>query len=196
MASSEQTQMAVLGALSIAPMTGYAVREQIRETLGHFWSESFGQIYPALGELERLTMIERLDTGDSRSSPYAITDQGTARLQELLASEPQKPKPRNGIMLRVFFGRQLGPEACRELILSARAQAESQLAHLQDTRNELAKDADLDDDAPYILLTISAGEHGAKASIAWADEALRAIESLAAHEAHPGQHTTLTEEQS
>lgn len=188
--------MAVLGALSIAPMTGYAVREQIRETLGHFWSESFGQIYPALGELERLTMIERLDTGDSRSSPYAITDQGTARLQELLASEPQKPKPRNGIMLRVFFGRQLGPEACRELILSARAQAESQLAHLQDARNELAKDSDLDDDAPYILLTISAGEHGAKASIAWADEALRAIESLAAHEAHPGQHTTLTEEQS
>lgn len=195
MASSEQTQMAVLGALSIASMTGYAVREQIRETLGHFWSESFGQIYPALGELERLAMIERLDAGDSRSSVFAITDQGTARLRELLAGEPQKPKPRNGLMLRLFFGRQLGPEACRELVLNARAQAESQLAQLQDARNELAKDTGLDDDAPYILLTISAGEHGAKASIAWADEALRAIESLAAQEAQLRPHATFTEEQ-
>jgi DNA-binding PadR family transcriptional regulator len=27
-------------------MTGYAVREEIRQVLGHFWSESYGQIYP------------------------------------------------------------------------------------------------------------------------------------------------------
>ena len=38
MAASDQTQMAVLGALSIAPMTGYALREQIRDTLGQFWA--------------------------------------------------------------------------------------------------------------------------------------------------------------
>ncbi len=45
---TNQTDTAVLGALSVMPMTGYAVRESIRDVLGHFWSESFGQIYPAL----------------------------------------------------------------------------------------------------------------------------------------------------
>ena len=48
MSTHSQTQTAVLGALSIQPMTGYAVRENIQNVLGHFWSESFGQIYPTL----------------------------------------------------------------------------------------------------------------------------------------------------
>jgi DNA-binding PadR family transcriptional regulator len=33
---SSQTQTAVLGALSIEPMTAYALREAIRDVLGHF----------------------------------------------------------------------------------------------------------------------------------------------------------------
>ena len=52
MARERQTDLAVLGALSIAPMTGYALREGIRDVLGQFWSESFGQIYPTLARLE------------------------------------------------------------------------------------------------------------------------------------------------
>jgi DNA-binding PadR family transcriptional regulator len=48
MPRSSQTETAVLGALSVMPMTGYALREAIRDVLGHFWSESFGQIYPTL----------------------------------------------------------------------------------------------------------------------------------------------------
>ncbi|WP_411722563.1 PadR family transcriptional regulator [Mycetocola sp.] len=50
MARSDQSQTAILGALSIMPMTGYTLREEIRDTLGHFWSESFGQIYSTLAE--------------------------------------------------------------------------------------------------------------------------------------------------
>ena len=53
MARTSQTRLAVLGALSVEPMTGYAVRAAIAETLGHFWHESFGQIYPTLAELEK-----------------------------------------------------------------------------------------------------------------------------------------------
>ena len=58
MARGRQTELAVLGALSVQPMTGYAVREEIRQVLGHFWSESYGQIYPALAELQRDGLIE------------------------------------------------------------------------------------------------------------------------------------------
>ena len=45
MARPSQTDLAVLAALSIGPMTGYALRETITTELGSFWSESFGQIY-------------------------------------------------------------------------------------------------------------------------------------------------------
>jgi DNA-binding PadR family transcriptional regulator len=179
MARSDQTQMAVLGALSIRPMTGYALREEIRNTLGHFWSESFGQIYPALAELERQELVERRGSSDSRSTAFALTPAGSARLRDLLAEPVEPTRPRNGLLLRVFFGRQLGPAACRELILEAREKAEQQLDQLDEARSELLADPGLNQDSPFFILTISAGEHSARATIAWADEALATLAGLA-----------------
>ena len=180
MPTHSQTQTAVLGALSIRPMTGYAVRENIQNVLGHFWSESFGQIYPTLAELEREGLVERQRSEHPRSSPFAPTAEGLTRLRELLSAPPQPSRPRNGLLLRLFFGRQLGVEACRQLIKDARAQAETQLAQLVAEREQLTRDASLRDDAPYILITILAGEHGARASIAWADDALASLDELVA----------------
>ncbi|PRY68595.1 PadR family transcriptional regulator [Glaciihabitans tibetensis] len=179
MPRSEQTQTAILGALSIMPMTGYALREEIRDTLGHFWSESFGQIYPALAELERQSLVERSAEGGSRSHTFALTPAGLLRLRELLAEPPQQEKPRNGLLLRLFFGSQLGAEATRRLVLDAREKAKAQLTQMDVARRSLLDDASLADQAPYILLTISAGEHSARASIAWANEALAELAMMA-----------------
>jgi DNA-binding PadR family transcriptional regulator len=161
------------------PMTGYALREEIRDTLGHFWSESFGQIYPALAELERQALVERQSPEGSRSTTFGITEAGLVRLRELLAEPAQTPKPRNGVMLRLFFGSQLGPEACADLVLDARQRAEQQLAAMAAARLELGHSPSLADNAAYIALTISAGEHSAQATIAWADEALAELARLA-----------------
>ncbi|TDK25506.1 PadR family transcriptional regulator [Arthrobacter crusticola] len=180
MSRSEQTQTAVLGALSVMSMTGYALREEIRSVLGHFWSESFGQIYPALAELQRQGLVERRGADRARSSVFAITPAGTARLRELLGEPVQPVRPRNGLMLRLFFGRQLGPEACRNLIREARAEAEARLAELAVARSE-SREGPHAEDRPYWLLTISAGEHAARAAIAWADEALESLASLPDH---------------
>ena len=178
MARSDQSQTAILGALSLMPMTGYALREQIRDTLGHFWSESFGQIYPTLAVLEDQGLVERHPSDGSRSTTYGITEAGTARLRELLAEPPREPKPRNGLMLRLFFGAQLGTDACRELILQARERAENQLSELDLARQELLRDPGLADAAPYISLTISAGQHSARATISWATEALAQLAEM------------------
>ena len=178
MATRSQTQTAVLGALSIHPMTGYAVRENIRDVLGHFWSESFGQIYPTLAELERQGLVERQEPEHPRSAPFSATAAGLEKLRELLREPPQSPKPRNGLLLRLFFGRQLGANECRELIEAARAQAEVQLVELGAERRSLVEQPDLDKDAPFILLTIIAGEHGARATIAWADDALAILDEM------------------
>ena len=48
MARQAQTSTAVLGVLSIGSLTGYEIRQAISTVLGHFWHESFGQIYPCL----------------------------------------------------------------------------------------------------------------------------------------------------
>ena len=80
-------------------------------------------------------------------------------------------------MLRLFFGNALGIEACRSLIREARVTAEEQLKTFRALREELASETSTREHHPYWLLTISAGEHTARAALAWADESLAALDS-------------------
>jgi hypothetical protein len=81
-------------------------------------------------------------------------------------------------MLRLFFGNALGVEACRRLIRQARATAEEQLETFRALREEVASDAATREHHPFWLLTISAGEHTARAALAWADESIDALSTL------------------
>ena len=175
-----QTDLAVLAALSVQPMTGYALRDAILEHLGAFWSESFGQIYPALSRLREQGLVEAGGGERTGSSTYRLTASGRARLVELMREAPARTPPRNGMLLRLFFGEVLGARACRDLVVEYRGIAEQQLASLAAARHATEADAA---DAPgraYQLMTISAGEHSTRAAIAWADETLATLDGLIA----------------
>jgi len=177
MARGSRTDLAVLGALSIAPMTGYAVRAGIQDVLGHFWSESYGQIYPTLARLEADGCVERRAGERPRSSVYALTDSGGVRLRELLAAPDEPTPPRNGLLLRLFFGHVLGAEEVARLVSVQRDRAVAQLAELAVARAEIDPS---EEHGPFALLTVSAGEHSARAAIAWADEALAVLVEIVA----------------
>ncbi|MEV8635803.1 PadR family transcriptional regulator [Streptosporangium sp. NPDC051023] len=181
MARRSQTETAILGALSMQPMTAYALREAIRDVLGHFWSESFGQIYPTLGALEQQGHVERREGPRAGSSTFVITESGTTRLRELLSEPITTVPPRNGLLLRLFFGRTLGAQKCRELLLEAKADAGRSLAEYDGLARTLSVEEEGSPDLPYTLMTISAGRHSAEAVIAWADEALALLEDTPAN---------------
>jgi DNA-binding PadR family transcriptional regulator len=176
MTRRRQTDLAILGALSFQPMSGYALREAIVEVLGHFWSESFGQIYPALAELEADGLVRRREGERARSSLFELTPEGAERLQVLLREPAMAQPPRNGMLLRLFFGAVLGAEACRKLVLEARAEAESRLAGFDAIAARLQSDAE--PGRTYIAITLAAGRHSALAAIAWAEEALALLKDL------------------
>lgn len=170
MARSQQTDLAVLGALSLGPMSGYALREGIRDVLGQFWSESYGQIYPALARLVADGHVERLAGARAGSSRYTLTPDGRDRLRALLALPVAPVPPRNGLLLRLFFGHELGAAACAALVQEHRERAAASLAALARARAETEAEPD-SEHRRYALLVISAGEHAARAALAWADEA-------------------------
>jgi DNA-binding PadR family transcriptional regulator len=177
MASDRQTDIAVLGALSVEPMSGYALRQAIRDVLGHFWSESFGQIYPTLAELRAEGLVEvTRDEADSKSK-FAITERGLEHLRARLSEPPQSARPRNGTLLRLFFGRHLGLDGCRDLLELAGTQAVEQLAGFDAIRREIGAEEPTDDH-PFFLLTVSAGEHAARATQAWAEESLLVLAGI------------------
>lgn len=171
MARPRQTDLAVLGALSLGPLSGYALREGIRDVLGQFWSESFGQIYPTLTRLEADGQVERLAGTRRGSSRYALTTAGRDRLRGLLATPVEFTPPRNGLLLRLFFGHELGAAACAALVREHRERATEALASLAASRAETEAEPD-SAYRRYALLVISAGEHSAAAALAWADHAL------------------------
>ena len=166
MARRSQTETAVLGALSVEPMTGYAVRAAITTTLGHFWSESFGQIYPTLDRLAADGLVVR-----DESKRYVITDAGLARLRSRLAEPIEAVPARNGLLLRLFFGRMLGRDVCIDLLEHARSSSEQSLRTLTEIRAQVEAETDSPDQA-YFLITLGAGEAGARAQLQWATESI------------------------
>lgn len=177
MARTTQTDLAVLAALSLEPMTGYAVRDAIRTHLGSFWSESFGQIYPTLARLRDEGLVATDSAARRGSTLHRLTRDGRARLVELMREPPTLTAPRNGMLLRLFFGNVLGAAACRDLVAESRERALELRERLATARRVTEAEPDTAQ-RPYALMTISAGEHSARAAIAWADETLAALAAL------------------
>ncbi|PYI52519.1 PadR family transcriptional regulator [Paenibacillus flagellatus] len=48
---TNKSYYALLGLLAFGPHSGYDVKRRIEQQLSHFWSESYGQIYPNLKKL-------------------------------------------------------------------------------------------------------------------------------------------------
>lgn len=171
------TDLAVLGVLAVEPSSGYDIRESIASTIRHFWSESFGQIYPTLADLEQRALVDRLRT-EGRRIVYQITPAGLEKLQTALAEDFHQAPPRDATLLRLFFGRFLGPEGCRELVEKTRRACEQQLEEFQGIRQRLdAQEVDAAD-RPYWLMTLRSGELATQARLVWACETLTALNEL------------------
>lgn len=183
MARRSQTELAVLGALSIEPMSGYEVRKAIADSIGHFWRESFGQIYPTLRRLEAEGLVEPAVRGRTTGSQFALTRAGQKRLRQLLAAPIEPTPPRNGLLLRLFFGNHLSARRRRALVEEALAQAEERLATFARIREDIdrqhhdARASRSEAGVMHRLITLSAGVHTAKAQAQWARETLAVLDA-------------------
>ncbi len=98
---------ALLGLLTIAPMSGYELGRTVRGTVGHIWSESYGQIYPNLKKLTAAGLVKakiERRKGKPLRCLYSITDKGRLELARWLETPPQAEIPRNEMLLKLFFG--------------------------------------------------------------------------------------------
>jgi DNA-binding PadR family transcriptional regulator len=175
MARTAQTELAVLGALSVQPMTGYRLRSAIAETIGHFWHESFGQIYPTLHALEEAGLVVRAPSDGAAPGPFALTPAGQERLRELLAEPFSRPPGRDPLLLRLFFGRHVDPDLTRARLSEHVAAVEAQRAVYAGVRADVEAQVPDNPDARFWLVTVRAGERRAEAELTWAREALELL---------------------
>ena len=172
----------LLGLLAIEPMSGYDLGLAIRASIGHFWNESYGQIYPNLKMLAAAGLITS-KTEKQKGKPdrhvYSITPKGRMRLEKWLAVEPQAEVPRNELLLKLFFGRQVSPET---LIGYVERMAERETAILRKlARVEREEISNLRHypDAPYWKMAARFGQLELEAHLRWAKETLNTLREIA-----------------
>lgn len=181
--SENRTRYAVLGALTVEPMSGYDLKRFFEQGVSFFWTESYGQIYPILKQLkaERLvadadgeprTAAARAGAAHPRRAVYAITPAGRDALARWL-SEPAEPQAarRLEILLKLFFARQGGRDAAARLVAEFRAHHAALLATYAATEARLRAEHAAHPDLPFWLLTLSYGQHVSAALVAWCDGA-------------------------
>jgi DNA-binding PadR family transcriptional regulator len=169
--------------LSMGFETGYAMKKHVESNLGHYWSESYGQIYPILRQLvdEGLaTCTEERRKGRPTRNLYAITRSGRKELREWLAV-PTEPQPqRSELLLKLSLGDRVSFETCQKLIRDYGQQCEHDLSYLSDIESALCEPPQKHRDQPYWLMTLHHGRAIREAEPTWCGETLEHLRRLAA----------------
>ncbi len=177
------SRFAVLGMLSMGLKTGYAMKKHVEGNLGHYWSESYGQIYPTLRQLvdEGLaTCTEERRKGKPMRNLYSITPSGRKELREWLAMPPEPQPQRSELLLKLSLGNRVSFETCQKLIRDYRQQCEQDLGYLDDIESALCGPGAHHRDQPYWLMTLRHGRAIREAELAWCGETLAHLRRLAA----------------
>ena len=106
MAKESRTKFVILGLLANGVDSGYAIKKFIEKSVSHFWSESYGQIYPMLKKFTAEGMIsEVVDTGKSKRDKkrFVIESSGQKALSQWLETKTDMPTIRDEMLLKLFL---------------------------------------------------------------------------------------------
>lgn len=172
------TTESLLGLLSLRECTGYELKKFIEESIGNFWSESFGQIYPALKKMEAAGWIEgtAAGNGNRERTVYRITEAGRKHVRSWLGMPAFDQVPRNELLLKLFFGPLAGKEQMRALLVTKRDEMRADLKRFAEIAVGLPQKYAGHPGLPYWLMTVRYGIAEAKALIVWCDESLAVLE--------------------
>lgn len=174
MAAETSTDFAILGMLTLRPMSGYEIRQLMSQSIAHFWSESYGQLYPSLKKLEAARLvIKRTEPGQKRDKHiYTITPAGREKLQVWLEEAPRPQPPRSELLLKLFILSPTAAETSMEHVARARNRAIEDLRLLGYVEEKIRSEHAGHPQLQQWLYTLSFGRHRVEAVVRWADEVL------------------------
>ncbi len=183
MSQPSRTPYTILGCLTIEPMSGYDVKQYLEQTVSHFWSESYGQIYPALRRLEEEGLVEgRTERGEKGQNKrvYSITEAGRRELEDWLRQPASPVQARYEHSLKLFFGHNVGPDTCLEHLERIRQQTEDDLAHYRVWEEELQEwmEREPDSRAAYSLVVLRGGVLYSRMVLEWCAESAETLRGL------------------
>jgi PadR family transcriptional regulator AphA len=182
MPKENRSKFAILGMLDFFPMSGYDIRKFSAMSIAHFWKEDYGHIYPTLKLLlnEGLAVkTEEALEGKPARHLYSITAEGRAALARWLAEMPNPPNLRIELLLKVFLGSRVAPEALASMLEGEAAACSASYAELAKTEQHLksmiAEGGESGREARFQLLTLRYGKSYYESLGTWCRESLEEL---------------------
>lgn len=176
MARERKIDMVILGLLSHEDLTGYDIKKRMDGAISFFWKGSFGNIYPALKDMEAQKLITKSDTsvGGRERITYHLTNAGRDALKKWLSDEQAGNELRYETLLKLFFGGAQEPAVTLHNIELFEEQVKRDLAILKEytkTLEQFPKETD----HVYYSLTVSFGIETYEAYLKWCAKAKKTL---------------------
>jgi DNA-binding PadR family transcriptional regulator len=177
MAKERKIDMVILGLLSHEDLTGYDIKKRIDGAISFFWKGSFGNIYPALKDMENQGLIVKSDTsvGGRERISYHITKDGKQALKKWMADEQAGNELRYETLLKLFFGGVEKKEVTIRNIELFEEQIRQELKLLKTYGEALKTQLDVEDHI-YYYLTVSFGIDTYEAYLKWCSKAKKMLQ--------------------
>jgi PadR family transcriptional regulator, regulatory protein AphA len=127
---------AILGMLSIEPLTGYDLKKKFTGSLTLYWSGNSNQIYKTLVELHQensVTLEIQVQTDKPPRKIYTITDAGRAELRRWMMSTPEVPQLRHLLLIQLTWADELSAAELDDLLNRCEDELNIHLMMLRET---------------------------------------------------------------
>ncbi|MBS0288617.1 MAG: PadR family transcriptional regulator [Proteobacteria bacterium] len=179
MSNKSRTKYTILGMLTISPMSGYEIKQAIQRSTAFFWSESEGQIYPALAQcVEKgwATVQEEASKISTRAKKtYKITNSGKKELTTWLSKKVQSNLLRNELLLKLFFGKNVEEQENVHHLKTHEKEMKDYLNTFLTLCDNLKIEHKSSPHLKYWLITLDHGIKMTKAELSWCQDTLKVL---------------------
>jgi PadR family transcriptional regulator, regulatory protein AphA len=177
---------ALLGLINYQPETGYELKARFESSIHFFWNATLPQIYRTLNQMKAdgwLDCSVEHQEGKPSRKVYSLTAQGRREFVRWLEEPPEFGQQRDTILIKVFFGRLLGPAKLAAHLRVWRDYQSRKLLRLEHEAvaaiDRYRRHSTVGGDVPYWKFTLDCGANNLKARIDWCDRTLAALEAMA-----------------
>lgn len=174
---ANQSIYAILGFLNGCEMSGYDIRTRAQQTIGYFWHESEGHLYPTLQRMVRSNLIEEVGIKKRNSrkrKQYRITAQGREHLLHWLKEPVVDGRVRNPFLLKLYFSRDEKPAIIREHMERELFKRKEQLAIYKRIQDDVAEMKDAKQQRVWAM-TLDFGLRQTQCWIDWLNDSLKQL---------------------
>lgn len=185
MAKANKSKYALLGVLSHKSGSGYDIKKFCDESIGYFWNENFGHIYPVLKKLEEENLITKTteeNEGHPQKNIYSITQKGKDELNQWLKLPIDKAPRRSEMLLKIFFSTHIPAKDIIKRLEEVKNDCTNNLIALRNVEMLLKTDAYTKNNSKKDLalwtITVKCGIKNIQAEIEWCNESIEILNSL------------------